>query len=240
MHCSITDITIELTQQLGRRQYWAVDTLLTLHNQCKLWTSEPSRECWGDILHWLKYCSLVVLSVLKPNHTHIHKPSLHPKFFPSFVSHTSTSMLGRSLGMRLTYAISIQKFTATYSGGHRSSNIHQNSKTCEMCTGTLKHSIVLIHICPLQSLKWPCSIPNPCVQKMTLHTFILLCELLITTSTMNFWHIHLRVNKVPESTTKISVIFLKNLHRSKVLQNWTHIHTRCYLLSNQLFTAPVI
>jgi len=27
-------------------------------------------------------------------------------------------MLGRSLGMRLTYAISIQKFTATYSGGH--------------------------------------------------------------------------------------------------------------------------
>jgi len=57
-------------------------------------------------------------------------------------------MLGRSLGMRLTYAISIQKFTATYSGGHWSSNIHQNSKTCEMCTGTPNHSIVRWHVIP--------------------------------------------------------------------------------------------
>ena len=47
LHCSTIDFTmnIELTQQPGRRQRWTVDTLLTLHNQCKLWTSELSREC---------------------------------------------------------------------------------------------------------------------------------------------------------------------------------------------------
>jgi len=142
-------------------------------------------------------------------------------------------MLGRSLGMRLTYAISIQKFTATYSGGHWSSNIHQNSKTCEMCTGTPNHSIVLIHICPLQSLKWPCSIPNPCVQKMTLHTFILLCELLITTSPWIFGTFTY-VSTKSQKAQRRSVSFFSRICTEAKSFKTEHIFTRdvtCFLIN---------
>ena len=57
--------------------------------------------------------------------------------------------------------------TVTYiiSGVHRSSHIHQDGKTCKVCTVALNNSIICLIVCPLQSLSRPRPTPKPtCIQ----------------------------------------------------------------------------
>ena len=118
--------------------------------------------------------------------------------------------------------------TVTYiiSGVHRSSHIHQDGKTCKMCTVALNNSIICLIVCPLQSLGRPRPTPKPtCIQSNSSiyavkaktstmsQVYAKTLTMLPTISTI------LRITKVPEYTARVGIIFtkfLKCLKQSRV------------------------